>query len=257
MSKKRQAVLEDEGIVMRTFAVNRTGGVIPWHAHDWRQLVYASRGVLYVQTERGSWVVPSERAVWVEAGVRHQIEMTGRVWVRTVYLPADGPSPSPFECGVVHVTPLLRELILHAVEIGVLKSALPAHVRLAGVIRDQLSALPVVPLQIPMPIDVRAKQVAERLQANPRDCGSLNDLGNELGAGKRTLERLFLNETGLTFGKWRQRLRLLHALRLLAAGESVQRVADLVGYESPSAFIAMFRAAFGTTPHRYFVNPGV
>lgn len=60
----------------------------------------------------------------------------------------------------------------------------------------------------------------------------------------------------MTFGRWRQQLRLLHALRLLAAGRPVTAVALEVGYDSPSAFIAMFRAALGTTPSRYFATEG-
>ena len=70
----------------------------------------------------------------------------------------------------------------------------------------------------------------------------------------RTLERLFQSETGLSFGKWRQQLRLLYALRLLAAGRPVTAVAFDVGYESASAFIAMFKRTLGVTPHRYFAS---
>jgi AraC-like DNA-binding protein len=70
------------------------------------------------------------------------------------------------------------------------------------------------------------------------------------------LERIFQKETGLTFGKWWQQLRLLHALRLLAGGRAVTSVALDVGYDSPSAFIAAFRRYFGATPARYFENGG-
>jgi AraC-like DNA-binding protein len=56
----------------------------------------------------------------------------------------------------------------------------------------------------------------------------------------------------MTFGKWRQQLRLLQAMQMLAAGRPVTVVALEVGYNSPSAFIAMFKRTLGTTPHRYF-----
>jgi AraC-like DNA-binding protein len=58
----------------------------------------------------------------------------------------------------------------------------------------------------------------------------------------------------MTFGKWRQQLRILQALRQLALGRPVTAVALEVGYDSPSAFIAMFRKALGTTPTRYFAT---
>jgi AraC-like DNA-binding protein len=84
----------------------------------------------------------------------------------------------------------------------------------------------------------------------------LEALCEECGASKRTIERLFLEETGITFGKWRQQLRLLAGMRLLASGESVTNSALGAGYDSPSAFIFMFKKALGMTPNKYFtVNP--
>ena len=68
------------------------------------------------------------------------------------------------------------------------------------------------------------------------------------------MQRLFLAETNMTFGKWRQQVRLLHAMRLLAGGEKVMSAALDSGYSSTSAFIAMFKKQLGTTPHRYFRN---
>ena len=73
-----------------------------------------------------------------------------------------------------------------------------------------------------------------------------------VGAGQRTLERLFWAQTGLSFGRWRQQLRLAHALKLLAVGQPVTAVALDVGYDSPSAFVSTFRRTFGKTPGRYF-----
>ena len=45
----------------------------------------------------------------------------------------------------------------------------------------------------------------------------------------------------MSFRTWRQQLRLQKALELLAEGRPVTSVAIDLGYESPSAFIAMFR----------------
>ena len=83
------------------------------HAHDWHQLIYASEGVMWVHTAQGEWVVPPNRAVWVPAGVEHGIEMTGTVFVQTIYLAAGLADELPDRCCAVNVSPLLRELILH------------------------------------------------------------------------------------------------------------------------------------------------
>ena len=79
---------------------------------------------------------------------------------------------------------------------------------------------------------------------------------NRAGASKRTIERLFREETRLSLGKWRQQLRLMRSLQLLAAGEKISHAALEAGYSTPSAFIAMFRKALGTTPRQYFANLG-
>jgi AraC-like DNA-binding protein len=105
---------------------------------------------------------------------------------------------------------------------------------------------------LPMPRDARAQRVADWLRDHPDAPGLLKQLSNKVGCSNRTIERLFQTDTGSTFGQWRQQQRLLHALRLLASGKPVTAVAVNVGYESPSAFIAMFRRSLGTTPSRYF-----
>jgi AraC-like DNA-binding protein len=65
-------------------------------------------------------------------------------------------------------------------------------------------------------------------------------------------ERLFLEEAGMTFGKWRQQLRLMEAMRFLAEGAKVTHAALEAGYSTPSAFVSMFRKSLGTTPRSYF-----
>ena len=95
-------------------------------------------------------------------------------------------------------------------------------------------------------------RVARILEREPADARSLQVLCRQAGASKRTIERIFERETSLSLGKWRQQLRLLRSLPLLAAGEKITTAALEAGYSTPSAFIAMFRKALGTTPRQYF-----
>jgi AraC-like DNA-binding protein len=205
-----------------------------------------------VHTAQGIWVVPPHRAVWVPAGIEHTEEMAGRVAARSLFLVAGLSKSMPRNCSIVNVTPLLRELILQATRLGVLDRKLPVQARLIGVILDQLEALRTTALQLPNPTDGRALKIAALLRKNPGTQESLAEIGRQVGASTRTIERLFRAETGLPFNQWRQRLRLIHALRLLAGGESVTSVALEAGYGSTSAFIAMFKKEIGTTPSRYF-----
>lgn len=148
----------------------------------------------------------------------------------------------------------MRELILHVATNAALDRSIPEHAHLISVILDQLSTLAEVPLQLCAPRDASAAKAAEILQRDPGETQSLDQLARETGASKRTLERRFRSETGMGPGRWRQQLRLLHALRLLAEGQSVTTVALEVGYQSTSAFISMFKRAMGATPFRYRVR---
>lgn len=259
MSGKRQAGFLDRRsrrlALITTLAYDYQHGYkVPWHFHEWGQLVYASRGVMTVRTEEGSWVVPTQRAVWIPARTGHEIRMSGAVSMRTLYVRPRLRGNSRRGCEVMNVSPLLRELILHACKTPALSKRQRDHGHLVNMILDQLKTAECVPLQLPEPVDRRSERVAKTLLNDPSDQRPLEELCEAAGANKRTIERLFQAETGMTFGKWRQQLRLLHALRLLAEGEKITRVALEAGYSTPSAFISMFRKALGTTPARYFRN---
>src|SRR5262245_41346754 len=137
MSNPRQPTprTAEPEFLLRTLAMRYpTGAVLERHRHDWAQLVYASEGVMRVETDDGLWVVPSHRAVWIPAGVAHSIAMSGWVSMRTLYLVPELAGELPSRCCVVSVSPLLRELILHAIAQGALRSDVPAQRRLVEVL---------------------------------------------------------------------------------------------------------------------------
>jgi AraC-like DNA-binding protein len=224
MSRKRQTGIFDQSGDLKSAVTSHTrdypaGHVVPLHFHDRDQLVYASRGVMTVSTRDGTWVVPPHRAVWIPARIPHTITMSGVVAMRTLYLRPRLAKGPPRDCGV----------ILH-----------------------QLETVHTIPLQLPHLSDPRLKRIAEILMKDPRDARTLTQLCRETGAGKRSVERLFQQEIGMTFGKWRQQLRLMHGMRLLAEGAKVTHAALESGYGTPSAFTSMFRKALGITPRSYF-----
>jgi AraC-like DNA-binding protein len=240
-------------LLIRTLAVGYPSGLtLDQHAHDWAQLVYASEGVMTVQTDEGTWVVPSHRAVWIPAGTGHSITMSGWVSMRTLYLLPRLAGGLPSRCFVVAVPPLLRHLILQVIGAGMLRRDRPEHRRMSAFLVDQLRLLPAAPLELPLPRDGRALRAAVRLRDEPGETATLEEIARAAGASRRTLERIFLSETGMSLGRWRQQARLLQAMRLLAAGEAVTSTALEVGYESVSAFIATFASVFGTTPGQYY-----
>lgn len=227
--------------------------VIDWHTHQRAQLLYAARGVMRVTTAAGVWVVPPQRAVWIPPGIEHHVKAQGTpLSLRSLYIDVSQKNGLPDDCCVVTVSPLLRELVLAAMDLPPAPPPDSAPARLITVLLDQIEVLPTASLHLPMIRDKRLRQLADKLLDDPSDSRTLAEWSSELGASERTLARVFVRETGLTFGHWRQQVRLLDALARLARGDSVTEVAYDLGYASQSAFISMFKKALGKTPKKYF-----
>ena len=257
MSQKCQSLLIDrrgrQTAQVATLAYDFAGEhTIAQHFHPEDQLIFGSRGVMTVRTKQGIWVVPPLRAVWIPAGTPHSVAILGPVSMRTLYFAPGLVTTGGAKCFVMNVSPLLRELILHACKFPKLKRQEPAHRRVIEMILDQLEAIHSIPLQLPHPSDPRAMRIVNALVAEPGTQKTLAALCADCGASKRTIERLFIAETKMTFSQWRRQLRLLHAMQLLASGEKVTGAAWDAGYRSTSAFIVMFRRQLGQTPTRYF-----
>lgn len=231
------------------------GDLIPPHRHDVAQLIHASQGVLTVETDDGIWVIPPARGVWVPPGLTHSIAMSGSVELRTIYLASSANPIEGTRCCVVQVSPLLHEAILRVIDFDQPDAPDGAESRIIAVVLDEISAAEVAPLHLPMPTDERARAVADRFLSDPSTRRPTREWARDAGAGERTFERLYLKEVGISFGKWQRQARLLEALRLLASGSNVTAAAFQVGFATPSAFIAMFQRAMGTTPGRYFHSP--
>jgi AraC-like DNA-binding protein len=152
---------------------------------------------------------------------------------------------------VIAVSSLLRELTLRACALPVLYDESGPAARIMTLILDEIAALPTVGLDLPMPRDARLRRICAALRAEPGSTRTLESWARATGASSRTLARRFVRETRLTFAEWRQQARLLDAMARLAAGQPVTAIALDLGYDSPSAFAAMFRRALGTPPSRY------
>jgi AraC-like DNA-binding protein len=236
---------------IRCLAATYYGGFhIKPHRHGSGQLIHAGAGVMRVHSGGAMWIVPPARAVWVPAGTEHEIHGLGDFAMRTLYFPAGLVGELPGECRALDVTPLLRELVLELVERCPIDDGDGPAMRLAVVTIERIAEARVLPLQLPLPGDPRALRLATHLQADPASTAELPDLARDAGASARTIQRLFLAETGLAFSRWRQRLRLLHAAAALGEGKSVTEAGLDAGYAGTSAFIAAFRKHFGITPSR-------
>ncbi|WP_233231608.1 AraC family transcriptional regulator [Tichowtungia aerotolerans] len=222
------------------------------HAHPRAQVIFANRGVMRVITKENTWLVPPAQAVWIPSQVQHQVYFPGAVSIRNLFIDSTAAASLPEQCMVFNVTPLLRELILRVGETEGRMERSHLTARLMQVILDELQQIKPARLNLPMSDDVRLHKIMVNLIHSPDDNRTLDEWAQTAGAVSRTLSRLFLRETGMTFGEWRTRLRLLEAIDRLSQGQSVTQVAFDLGYQNLSAFIAMFRKTLGTTPGRFF-----
>jgi AraC-like DNA-binding protein/quercetin dioxygenase-like cupin family protein len=242
-------------------AVNLTNGhIVDEHRHRHGQLVYAVSGVMEVTTLRGLWLVPPHRAVWVPPDVSHKMRARGAVQLRTVYVnPSALKDNSTSDPRTLPVTPLLRELILRVVASTPTDELNEIEGQMSRLLVSEMTLLMMEPTRpsedaLPLPSG-RDKRLARICQAVLEDPGSprgLEEWGNIVGASKRTMARKFQSEFGMSFLTWRQHARVFFALARLSQGESVTAVASDLGYETLTAFSAMFRRVTGVLPSKYF-----
>lgn len=226
------------------------------HSHPWLQLSYASRGVLKIRTSDGLFVAPPQWAILIPPNLEHVVENSPGTQMRSLYIDAGAMSLAVSACQVLVVSDLLRETIRHF-------SGLPADYdeagpagRLVQVMLDLVSAAPREALSLPWPEHQGLRDICKAVLEAPQQPLRLEEWSARFGVSIRTLERLFLQQTGLNMRRWRLRARLLQALPLLERGDSVTDAALACGYESTSAFIASFRRFFGRTPGTFTPQGG-
>lgn len=217
------------------------------HSHEWHQLLYTGSGAMTLYTQRTAWLVAPGRAVFIPAGIEHSIRIWGSAMMQSLYLRPDLPGASA-NCRVIPVAGFLRELILQVIAHGALDERMLRHQHLLALLLDEIARAETEPLMLPIPVESRASALAKHVLSDPAGASTLDELAKRFAASRRTVERVFQNETGLSFGLWRQKVRMLAGVRVLAEGRSVTDAAIEAGYSSVSAFVAAFRQTFGTTP---------
>jgi AraC-like DNA-binding protein/quercetin dioxygenase-like cupin family protein len=223
------------------------------HHHAWGQLAYCASGLLQVtvqQPPETTTIVPPSRAVWIPPGVRHAVTIVEAAQLLTLYIDASAVPAHWTQSRVMVVSPLLRELV-HALD-RARPPAGEAGRALLTLLLHEMELADTQPLGVPMPStangDRRLRNLCEAVMQAPAQHPTLAAWAARAGASERTLARLFRDELGTSFQRWRQQVVLAHAMPMLARGVSVARVAEASGYASESAFSAMFKSAMGLPP---------
>ncbi len=199
------------------------------------------------------WLIPPHFALWIPARTSHSIKMPEVVSMRTLYFRpglVDRLSPG---CAVLHVTPLLRELVIETVRIGQLRTRNCHERALRDLTILHLKSASPVPTFVTLPREQRALSVARAVLANPGISRTLQMLCADVGVSVRTIQRTFQKDVGTDFDSWRRQVRLTKAVELLVSGCSVKEVTFAIGYRQSSAFVEAFRRTFGSTPKAWIL----
>jgi len=224
------------------------------HAHRKSELILTVRGLITCEVAKGLWMVPPQCALWIPGGMEHSVRAVGDVELYVLFLDPDIASALPAECCTVSITALLRELVIAVSHLPPLYDREGPPGRLIHTMLDQLATAPVERLHLPLPSDPRLRRIADTLAADPSNRATISEWARHAAMSERTLFRMILKETGMSFGRWRQQFHIMLALERLAKGEPVQAVAFDLGYESASAFITMFKKALGQPPGKYLAS---
>lgn len=227
------------------------GGGRPPHQHERAQLLAVTSGSIAVMAEGATFVAPPDRGIWVPAHTLHETRHLASTRLRTLYIDPAACCALPSRTTVVQISPLMRELLTAIASRPRCYDEDGADGRLIDVLLDQVASSQALPLNLPMPASANLQQLAMNLLDRPAEPFDLRIICRTLGLSARTLQRQFKSETGLSLRSFKRQAKLIKALELLSAGTTVSRISDLLGFGEPSAFIAMFREAYGVTPGRY------
>ncbi|ELX8380994.1 helix-turn-helix domain-containing protein [Providencia vermicola] len=218
-----------------------------FHSHNMGQLLFTQQGCILISLENRLSLLPPGRVAWIPANIVHRAQMRASVGYRSVYLNQQIAHQVGDEVMILTVTALLRELLERIAvapfdsnwQQGRLANLLPVFI-------DELQHASKEPMLLAIPQDRRMKNLNMEQLPPP-----LMELAKTIGASEKTITRLFLHETGMSYQAWRQQWRFIKAVELLAQGKTYSFITQELGLSSDSAFISFFRKMSGVTPKEY------
>ncbi len=220
------------------------------HQHQKAQLLYIATGCISLTLDGRRCVLPPTRAAWIPAAVTHCAQMRNVVAYRSVYFSAEIRHVLPNSVKIIHVSPLLKELI-ERMSFWPWDKKNSEQENTIALFCEELAAAPEDLLQLPLPQDKRLQPWLKKLTQEGQTAPPLNEMPESIGAGTKTISRIFSRETGMPYQSWRQQWRLLSAVERLAEGASVADAAYALEFSSDSAFISFFKKHTGQTPAQY------
>ncbi|MBN9453773.1 MAG: helix-turn-helix transcriptional regulator [Bosea sp.] len=243
-SEAYQTVPRAVAVMPKSYPAGASTG---WHSHPRAQLLYATAGVTLVRAEDGTWVLPARHALWIPPRLSHEVRMHGAVSMCSAYIAPEAVDVLPTRCRVLEVSPLLASALEALAVEPLLYDEARRGGHLAALILDEIARAPETALTLPLPRDERLRRICESLLKDPGSSLDIDGWAERAGASRRTLTRGFRAETGLSFGDWRARLRVLRALTMASDGAPPHQIASAVGYADQRGLRTAARRVLGRT----------
>lgn len=223
------------------------------HSHPWSQLSYSCVGIMHIETDAGVFVIPPEQALWLPAGTEHQHFCRNKVSYRSLYIDSALSKVLGNKVRPLSIDPLLKSLILEISSWPEDYEETEQTQRFILVLLDRLAMAQSNELFMPTAQDKRLLPIIKALNEQPANKETIEHWALKVGASSRTLNRLFNQNYGMGFSRWKQKLRILKSLELLNSKIPLTDIAFELGYESTSAFITSFKKHLGCSPKKYLI----
>jgi len=236
---------------IRDIESQEAGQDLGWHTHDFGQFFSAIRGSMYVGTRNRVLLLNPAMAVWIPPDVEHWLGYVSSNEIIYVDVNRAESDKLGTEARIVQMTPLLKVLMRVIPDSERSGFTKPHETALYDLLFHEILAARDIPLSIAMPQDRRISGLAQAALDQPGLIASVDQWLFGASASRKTIERLFIAETGMAPSRWLRQVRILHAVSQLAAGKKISSVALDLGYQSASAFTYMFRSATGLSPRAF------
>ncbi|MGF1701717.1 helix-turn-helix transcriptional regulator [Photobacterium makurazakiensis] len=221
------------------------------HQHEWGQIHLIKSGVLEMEVAGRKMVSPAGYAIWTPPRVQHKAYNRRDIEYCAINVCVSMVGCLPEHACMITLTPLVQAIIDDLIErqVGTVDGY---HDQcLTEVLLARLATAHTLDNFLPTTAERLIQPILQALENDPADERTLADWAKIVYSTERTLNRRFQRELKMNFNEWRQRLKVVHALRLLKQSNAINEVAFQLGYSQASSFIKMFRRQMGMTPEAY------
>ncbi|ASR35673.1 AraC family transcriptional regulator [Prauserella marina] len=200
------------------------------HEHEVPHLIHVVTGVADIVADGERIPLHARENLWLAANVPHSVRLpSGGIVLGPLLSPATKPRERVQRLGALPALTELMTTILAAAPVTA-EQVRPFREALDGLLRPLCRHY--FPLVLPShPV---ARAIAREAARSPQ---TLHELAARHGTSVRHVQRLFHDQTGLPFTRWRARARLNVAITRLGRGDSLTVAAGAAGYTSRNGLL--------------------